>query len=106
MGNRGVRPTYNIAPCTQAPVICKQGAPEPSGSTSVQAKNPNALIIKTMKWGLILHWSKFKDKTLNTTNAHSENLVEGGHSGMWASIKGKNPYAIPCQGYDLLFKTD
>ena len=101
-------PRYNIAPRTQAPVIRRRGAAGPSGSasgsTSVQAKNPNALIMKTMKWGLVPHWSKFEDKTLNTTNARSENLVEGG--GMWASIKGKNRCAIPCQGYSLLHKTD
>jgi len=60
--------------------------------------------MKTMKWGLVPHWSKFEDKTLNTTNARSENLVEGG--GMWASIKGKNRCAIPCQGYGLLRETD
>lgn len=101
-------PRYNIAPRTQAPVICTRRAPGPSdsasGSTSVQAKNSNALVMKTMKWGLVPHWSKFEDKTLNTTNARSENLVEGG--GMWASIKGKNRCAIPCQGYSLLHKTD
>ena len=101
-------PRYNIAPRTQAPVIRRRGAGGPSGSapgfTGAQAKNPNALIMKTMKWGLVPHWSKFEDKTLNTTNARSENLVEGG--GMWASIKGKNRCAIPCQGYGLLRETD
>jgi putative SOS response-associated peptidase YedK len=34
---------------------------------------------------------------LNTTNARSENLVEGG--GMWGSIKGKKRCAVVCQGY-------
>lgn len=53
--------------------------------------------MQTMKWGLVPHWSKFEDKSLNTTNARSENLIEGG--GMWASIKGKNRCAIPCQGW-------
>ena len=53
--------------------------------------------MQTMKWGLVPHWSKSEDKSLNTINARSENLVDGG--GMWASIKGKNRCAIPCQGY-------
>jgi len=46
--------------------------------------------------GLVPHWSKFEDKTLSTTNARSENLVDGG--GMWASIKGKKRCAVVCQG--------
>jgi putative SOS response-associated peptidase YedK len=49
-----------------------------------------------MKWGLIPHWSKFEDNTLNTINARAENLAEGG--GMWGSIKGKKRCAVPCQG--------
>ncbi|TCD68996.1 hypothetical protein EIP91_009218 [Steccherinum ochraceum] len=51
----------------------------------------------TMKWGLVPHWAKHEDKTLNTTNARSENLVDGG--GMWGSIKGRKRCAIPCEGY-------
>ncbi|KAH0579765.1 hypothetical protein H2248_002602 [Termitomyces sp. 'cryptogamus'] len=50
-----------------------------------------------MKWGLVPHWSKHEDKTLSTTNARAENLVEGG--GMWASIKGKKRCAVLAQGY-------
>ncbi|KAF8154077.1 DUF159-domain-containing protein [Crassisporium funariophilum] len=86
-------PRYNIAPRSQAPVI-RHRDPESSGSG---ASNDNSLIMQTMKWGLVPSWSKFEDKTLNTTNARSENLVAGG--GMWGSIKGKKRCAIPCQGY-------
>ena len=75
-------PRYNIAPRSQAPVIRRNGS---------------NLVMQTMKWGLVPHWSKFEDKSLNTTNARSENLVQGG--GMWASIKGTKRCAIPCQGY-------
>jgi len=50
-----------------------------------------------MKWGLVPHWSKHEDKTLSTTNARSENLIEGG--GMWGSLRGTKRCAIPCQGY-------
>jgi putative SOS response-associated peptidase YedK len=75
-------PRYNIAPRSQAPVI---------------RRNDSNLVMQTMKWGLVPHWSKFEDKALNTTNARSENLVQGG--GMWASIKGTKRCAIPCQGY-------
>lgn len=75
-------PRYNIAPRSQAPVI---------------RRNDSNLVLQTMKWGLVPHWSRFEDKSLNTTNARSENLVQGG--GMWASIKGTKRCAIPCQGY-------
>ncbi|KAF7373452.1 LigB domain-containing protein [Mycena sanguinolenta] len=49
-----------------------------------------------MKWGLVLHYSKFEDKNLNT-NARAENLVEGG--GIWASLKGPKRCVVSCQGY-------
>ncbi|KAJ7781783.1 hypothetical protein DFH07DRAFT_791530 [Mycena maculata] len=78
-------PRYNIAPHSQAPVIRRRDPKDPQS------------IISTMTWGLVPHYSKFEDKTLNTTNARSENLVEGG--GMWASIKGPNRCAVVCQGY-------
>lgn len=75
-------PRYNIAPRTYAPVV---------------RRAPGQLVLHTMKWGLVPHWSKVEDKTLSTTNARAENLVEGG--GMWASIKGRNRCAVICQGY-------
>jgi len=50
-----------------------------------------------MKWGLVPHWSKFEDSSLNTTNARAENLAEGG--GMWASLRGSKRCVIPVQGY-------
>ncbi|KAJ6554013.1 hypothetical protein DFH09DRAFT_1166452 [Mycena vulgaris] len=78
-------PRYNIAPHTQAPVLRRR---DPANED---------LVMSSMKWGLIPHWSKFEDKTLNTTNARSENLVEGG--GMWASLKGPKRCAVLCQGY-------
>ncbi|KAG6867938.1 hypothetical protein C0993_009342 [Termitomyces sp. T159_Od127] len=76
-------PRYNIAPRSQAPVI-RRG-------------QPGGYVLHTMKWGLVPHWSKHEDKTLSTTNARAENLVEGG--GMWASIKGKKRCAVVAQGY-------
>ncbi|OJT01568.1 hypothetical protein TRAPUB_7964 [Trametes pubescens] len=51
-----------------------------------------------MKWGLVPHFNKHEDKSLNTINARSEALVEG-HTGMWASIKGKKRCAVVCEGY-------
>ncbi|KDR78411.1 hypothetical protein GALMADRAFT_245579 [Galerina marginata CBS 339.88] len=89
-------PRFNIAPRTQAPVIRRRD-PSPSNAGSANNNSNSALIMQTMKWGLVPHWSKIEDKSLSTTNARSENLVQGG--GMWASIKGKNRCAIPCQGY-------
>ncbi|KAL9710584.1 hypothetical protein Ac2012v2_006122 [Leucoagaricus gongylophorus] len=50
-----------------------------------------------MKWGLVPHWSKFEDSSLNTANARAENLAEGG--GMWASLRGSKRCVIPVQGY-------
>ena len=92
-------PRYNIAPRTQAPVIRRRGG-DPGPSSSRGGEN-DGVILQTMKWGLVPHWSNIEDKSLSTTNARSENLVEGG--GMWASIKGKKRCAIPCQGYIPIF---
>ncbi|KAG6898020.1 hypothetical protein C0992_007016 [Termitomyces sp. T32_za158] len=77
-------PRYNIAPRSQAPVIRR-------------GRESGGYVLHTMKWGLVPHWSKHEDKTLSTTNARAENLVEGG--GMWASIKGKKRCAVVAQGY-------
>ncbi|TFK69809.1 DUF159-domain-containing protein [Pluteus cervinus] len=89
-------PRYNIAPRTNAPVMRRRnGGPSSSGSSS--DTSDSALVLHTMKWGLVPNWSKFEDKTLSTTNARSENLVEGG--GMWGSIKGRKRCAVLCQGY-------
>ena len=54
------------------------------------------LIMQTMRWGLVPHWSKHEDKTLSTTNARAEALVEGG--GMWATVKGKKRCVVLCEG--------
>ncbi|KDQ54474.1 hypothetical protein JAAARDRAFT_38145 [Jaapia argillacea MUCL 33604] len=88
-------PRYNIAPHSQASVIRRSDA----GPSSQSGSSRPALIMQTMKWGLVPHWNKHEDatKTLNTINARAENLVEGG--GMWASIKGKKRCAVVCQGY-------
>ncbi|TFK37667.1 DUF159-domain-containing protein [Crucibulum laeve] len=88
-------PRYNIAPRTQAPVLRRRNARFPDAHTDTKINR--SLILQTMKWGLVPHWSKFEDKSLSTTNARSENLVEGG--GMWASIKGKKRCAVLVQGY-------
>lgn len=85
---------YNIAPRTFAPVIRRRDpAPSQQGDSST---SDDELVMHTMKWGLVPHWSKHEDKTLSTTNARSENLVEGG--GMWASIKGKKRCAVVSEG--------
>lgn len=78
-------PRYNIAPRTYAPVIRR-----------VQSDRDRD-VLHSMKWGLVPHWSKVEDKSLSTTNARSENLVERG--GFWAAVKGKNRCAVVCQGY-------
>lgn len=62
-----------------------------------QERRPEDLIIETMKWGLVPHWSKTDDRSLNTTNARSENMLESS-GGMWSSIKGRKRCAVPVLG--------
>jgi putative SOS response-associated peptidase YedK len=52
-----------------------------------------------MRWGLVHHWSKAEPPTLNTINARSENLEEGG--GMWGSVKGRKRCVVVAQGCAL-----
>ncbi|KZP09616.1 DUF159-domain-containing protein, partial [Athelia psychrophila] len=82
-------PRHNIAPRSQAPIIMRQAGPSESAADS--------LVLRTAKWGLVPHWSKHEDKSLNTINARSENLLESG--GMWQSIKGKKRCVVICEGY-------
>ena len=77
-------PRYNVAPRTHAPVIRRAQPGEP------------ALVMHSMRWGLVPHWSKAEPPTLNTINARAENLEEGG--GMWASVKGRKRCAVVAQG--------
>ncbi|KAI0077670.1 DUF159-domain-containing protein [Panus rudis PR-1116 ss-1] len=92
-------PRYNIAPRSNAPVVRRMvatPAPEQSTSSSPSVES-DELVMHTMRWGLVPHWSKREDKSLSTTNARAENLVEG--HGMWNSIKGKKRCVVPCDGY-------
>ncbi|KAH9976732.1 hypothetical protein BGW80DRAFT_1290117 [Lactifluus volemus] len=61
--------------------------------------NPDgpALVMHSMRWGLVPHWSKAEPPTLNTINARAENLEDGG--GMWASVKGRKRCVVVAQGY-------
>lgn len=81
-------PRYNVAPRSHAPVLRRREAAASEGA--------DKLVLHTMKWGLVPHWSKSESKTLNTINARSESLVEGG--GMWGSIKGRKRCVVPAQG--------
>jgi putative SOS response-associated peptidase YedK len=78
-------PRYNVAPRTRAPVIRRAQPGE------------SALVMHSMKWGLVPHWSKAEPPALNTINARAENLEEGG--GMWGSIKGRKRCVVVAQGY-------
>jgi len=77
-------PRYNVAPRTHAPVIRR-----------AQPEDP-ALVMHSMRWGLVPHWSKGEPPTLHTINARAENLEEGG--GMWAGIKGRKRCVVVAQG--------
>ncbi|KAK0476091.1 hypothetical protein IW261DRAFT_437349 [Armillaria novae-zelandiae] len=93
-------PRYNIAPRTQAPILRRsQGSNDDADSQPSTSKlsSQDTLVLQTMKWGLVPHWSKFEDTKLNTTNARAENLVDGG--GMWQSLKGRKRCAVVCEGY-------
>jgi putative SOS response-associated peptidase YedK len=88
-------PRYNIAPHSHAPVL-RRGQQFESNHSADSSDDGSNLVLHTMKWGLIPSWSKHEDKSLNTTNARSENLIQGG--GMWNSIKGRKRCAVVCQG--------
>ncbi|KAF9074534.1 hypothetical protein BDP27DRAFT_1416408 [Rhodocollybia butyracea] len=97
-------PRYNVAPRSQAPVIRRQLGDESTSSDNTGGESQagaelssGQLVMQTMKWGLVPHWSKFEDKNLNTMNARSENLISGG--GMWNSLKGRKRCVVICQGY-------
>ena len=79
-------PRYNVAPRTHAPVIRRAQPGEP------------ALIMHSMRWGLVPHWSKAEPPTLNTINARAENLEESS-GGMWGSLKGRKRCVVVAQGY-------
>ncbi|KAF8262601.1 hypothetical protein EI94DRAFT_672108 [Lactarius quietus] len=79
-------PRYNIAPRTHAPVIRRAQPGEP------------ALVMHSMRWGLVPHWSKAEPPALNTINARAENLEESS-GGMWGSLKGRKRCVVVAQGY-------
>ena len=114
-------PRYNVAPRSRSPVIRRVGTDGTGGrrhrntgnasnssaltvadgasnsaSTSTSAGSQPKYVMHTMKWGLVPSWSKHEDKSLSTTNARAENLVEG--TGMWNSMRGKKRCAVVCQG--------
>ncbi|KAI9508033.1 hypothetical protein F5148DRAFT_1199920 [Russula earlei] len=66
------------------------------GDRYVPRYNEPALVMHSMRWGLVPHWSKAEPPTLNTINARAENLEEGG--GMWGGIKGRKRCVVVAQG--------
>lgn len=113
-------PRFNIAPRSQAPVVCRADALASAASANPSAAGPSAsatheegreagerrsghdaedaaLVLHTMKWGLVPHWSTREDPTLNTINARAEALEEG--TGMWKGLRARRRCAVPCQGY-------
>ena len=72
-----------------------------SNSTDVQQQGsttkPVRVVMQTMRWGLVPHFSKHEDPSLKTINARCEALIEEPR-GIWASIKGKKRCAVVCQG--------
>jgi len=74
---------YNIAPRTYSPVLRRQGT---------------ELILQSMRWGVVPHYSKHEDKSLSTINAKGEHLTDG-TSSLWNGLRGKKRCVIPVQGY-------
>ncbi|VDC07256.1 unnamed protein product [Peniophora sp. CBMAI 1063] len=101
-------PRYNVAPRSQAPVI-RRRSPSPSTTANdkegkdegagEEGEGEGELVLHTMKWGLVPHWSKKEDTTLSTINARAESLCEGGSQGVWGSVKGRRRCVVPAQGY-------
>lgn len=126
------QPRFNIAPRSRSPIIRRRNryddpqddaeadgsgaamrgadAPQDVQTTSSAVERRNAkenskTVMHTMKWGLVPHWSKHEDTSLNTINAKGENLTEGA-GGMWNSIKGKKRCAVLCQGFVRIHLTE
>ncbi|KIP09436.1 hypothetical protein PHLGIDRAFT_11961 [Phlebiopsis gigantea 11061_1 CR5-6] len=91
------QPRHNVAPRSRAPVVRRRRDSPADASVDASSSLPDELILHTMKWGLVPHWSKYEDLRLNTINARKESLVEG--SGIWMSLRGRKRCAIPCEGY-------
>ncbi|GJJ09339.1 hypothetical protein Clacol_003561 [Clathrus columnatus] len=82
------QPRYNVAPRSNAPVVRRH---------ETNDSNDSPLVLHTMKWGVVPHWSKHEQSSLNTINARAENLIESG--GMWSSMKAKKRCVVVCDGY-------
>lgn len=75
-------PRYNIAPRSQAPVL---------------RRDDDERVLHTMKWGLVPHWSTHENKSLSTTNARADTLID--NNSMWARLRATKRCVVPCQGY-------
>ena len=74
-------PRYNVAPPAYAPVIRRPQPEDP------------ALVMHSMRWGLVPHWSKAEPLTVSMINVRAENL-----RGMWERVKVRNRCVIVAQG--------
>ncbi|KAF8310790.1 DUF159-domain-containing protein [Clavulina sp. PMI_390] len=84
--------SYNIAPRTYSPVIRREGSQDSTSEAGSQ------LIIQSMRWGVVPHYSKVEDKTLSTINAKGEHLTDG-TSSLWNGLKGSKRCVVPIEGY-------
>ncbi|KAI0651252.1 hypothetical protein C8Q79DRAFT_897700 [Trametes meyenii] len=91
-------PVALSAPCTDALPNISDEKPELADRSAGSAVDSTPLILQTMKWGLVPHFSRHEDSSLKTINARCEALIEG-NTGIWASIKGKRRCAAVCEGY-------
>ncbi|KAH9893960.1 hypothetical protein C8Q73DRAFT_745621 [Cubamyces lactineus] len=99
-GTQGLPPTNNFEDHADTPgaSLANKDASTTPVTESMSTGNAPPLILHTMKWGLVPHFSKHEDPSLKTINARCEALIEG-QAGMWASIKGRKRCAVVCEGY-------
>lgn len=99
MKTQGSPPTNTSEDHTDAPdaSLADKDASTAPVTESMSTGNAPPLILHTMKWGLVPHFSKHEDPSLKTINARCEALIEG-QAGIWASIKGRKRCAVVCEG--------
>ncbi|EJD36205.1 DUF159-domain-containing protein [Auricularia subglabra TFB-10046 SS5] len=97
------QPRNNIAPRSNAPVLRRARSPpssSDSASDSAWKDQPSRLILQTMRWGVVPHWTRFDapNSELKTINARGENLLDA-QTGLWNSLKKHKRCVVPADGY-------
>lgn len=89
---------YNVAPRTYSPILRRVGSPDWDDESNDSPSSSSHLILQSMRWGVVPHYSKHEDKSLSTINAKGEHLTDG-TSSLWNGLKGRKRCVVPVQGY-------